>query len=144
MQRTDPYYVFQCRCISKHLSKRKAPKHEAGIFLHLKGLHYKHVTDSNQKFLALVIPKAWNTHCLWKYMTNLVTRELIHTYYLIKCQYYWKGMNKDIRKYIAICTLCHREKAKIQSYPLQMTEIPEWPFDKIAIDGNRMWNFQLR
>ena len=25
-------------------------------------------------------------------------------------------------------------KAKVQSYPLQMTEIPEQPFDKIAID----------
>ena len=43
-------------------------------------------------------------------------------------------MNKDIRKYIAHCTLCHREKAKVQAYPLQMTEIPEWHFDKIAID----------
>ena len=38
-------------------------------------------------------------------------------------------MNKDIRKYIAYCTICHREKAK-----LQMTEIPELPFDEIAID----------
>ena len=37
-------------------------------------------------------------------------------------------------KYIANSTLCHREKVKVQSYPLQMTEIPEWPFDKIAID----------
>ena len=27
-------------------------------FLHIKGLLYKHVMDSNQKFLALVIPKA--------------------------------------------------------------------------------------
>ena len=43
-------------------------------------------------------------------------------------------MNKDIRKYIANCTLCHREKAKVQAYPLQMTEIPGRPFDKIAID----------
>ena len=57
-----------------------------------------------------------------------------HTYCLIKCQYYWKGMNKDTRKYIANCTLCHREKAKVQAYPLQMTEIPDRPFDKIAID----------
>ena len=56
------------------------------------------------------------------------------TYGLIKWQYYWKGMKKDIRKYRANCTLCHREKAKVQSYPLQMTEIPELPFDKIAID----------
>ena len=43
-------------------------------------------------------------------------------------------MNKDIRKYIANCILCRRDKAKVQQYPLQMTEIPDRPFDKIAID----------
>ena len=43
-------------------------------------------------------------------------------------------MNKDIQKYIASCALCHREKTKIQNYPLQMTEIPNRPFNKIAID----------
>ena len=56
------------------------------------------------------------------------------TYCLINCQYYWKGMNKNIRKYIAQCALCCQEKAKVQAYPLQMTEIPECPFDKITID----------
>ena len=55
IQRTDPF----CKNISKHLSNGKAPKHEADLFLHIKGLLYKHVTDSNQKFMALVIPKAW-------------------------------------------------------------------------------------
>ena len=44
-------------------------------------------------------------------------------------------MNKDIQQYIANCTPCHTEKAKVQSYPLQMTEIPDRPFDKIAIDS---------
>ena len=43
-------------------------------------------------------------------------------------------MNKDIHKYIANCVLCRWEKAKVQQYPLQMTEIPDRPFDKIAID----------
>ena len=43
-------------------------------------------------------------------------------------------MNKDIQKYIAHCILCCGEKAKIQSYPLQMMEISDTPFDKIAID----------
>ena len=57
-----------------------------------------------------------------------------HTYCLIKHEYYWKGMNKDIRKCIANYALCHREKAKVQNYPLQMTEIPDHPFDKIAIN----------
>ena len=43
-------------------------------------------------------------------------------------------MNKDRRKYIANCTLCHREKAKVQVYPLQMTETLGRPFNKIVID----------
>ena len=43
-------------------------------------------------------------------------------------------MNKDIRKYIANCALCQHDKAKVQQYPLQMIEIPNRPFDKIAID----------
>ena len=43
-------------------------------------------------------------------------------------------MNKDIQKYIANCVLCRREKAKVQQYPLQMTDIPHSPFDKIAND----------
>ena len=43
-------------------------------------------------------------------------------------------MNKDIRKYIANCILCQREKAKVQHYSLQMMEIPDRLFDKIAID----------
>ena len=33
-----------------------------------------------------------------------------------------------------MCTLPQGKKAKIQHYPLQMTEIPDRPFDKIAID----------
>ena len=56
------------------------------------------------------------------------------SYCLIKYQYYWKGMTKDIHKYIVNCALCCWEKAKIQNYPLQMTEISNRPFDTIAID----------
>ena len=40
-----------------------------------------------------------------------------HICCLIKCHYYWKGMNKDIRKYIATCTLCHREKTQSPGLP---------------------------
>ena len=55
MQRTDSF----CKCISKCLSNGKALKHEIDLFLHVNGLLYKPVIDSNQKFLALVIPKSW-------------------------------------------------------------------------------------
>ena len=48
MQKTDPF----CKQISKWLSNGKAPKHKADLFLHVKGLLYKHVTDSNKKILG--------------------------------------------------------------------------------------------
>ena len=43
-------------------------------------------------------------------------------------------MNKDICKNITNCALCKREKVRTQIYPLQMTDILNIPFDKIAID----------
>ena len=130
MQKTDPF----CKCITKHLANRKAPQHETDLFTHSRGLLYKHIMDSRQKFLALVIPEFWKYIVLVEAHDKLGHQGNTHTYCLIKWQYYCKGMNKDIQKYITNCMFCHTEKAKIQNYPLQMTEIPNRPFDKIAID----------
>ena len=54
MQKTDLF----CKCILNCLSNGKALKHEADLFIHVKGLLYKHVTDSHQKFLALMNSRA--------------------------------------------------------------------------------------
>ena len=54
IQKTDPFY----KRISKWLSNGKALKHEMDIFTQVRGLLCKHVTDSGQKFLALIIPKS--------------------------------------------------------------------------------------
>ena len=89
--------------------------------------------DSGKQFLALVIPKSWKYTVLLE-AHNKLGQGNSCTYCLIKRQYYWKGMNKDIRKYIANCILCCREKAKVQHYPLEMMEILHRPFDKIATD----------
>ena len=50
--------ILFCKCISKHLSNGKAPQHETALFTHIRGLLYKHVMDSGQRFLPLVIPKS--------------------------------------------------------------------------------------
>ena len=60
MQKTDLF----CKRISKCLSNGKALKHETDIFTNVRGLLYKHITDSGQKFLALVIPKSWKYNIL--------------------------------------------------------------------------------
>ena len=43
-------------------------------------------------------------------------------------------MNEDFPRNITNCALCKREKARTQVYSLQMTDIPDRPFDNIAID----------
>ena len=129
MQKTDLF----CRRILKCLLNGKAPKHETDVFIISNRLLYKHITDSGMKFLALVIPKSWKYTVLVEAHNKLGHQGNTQMHCLIKRQYYWKGMNKDIHKCIATCALCHKEKAKIQKYLLQMTDIPNRPFNKIAI-----------
>ena len=95
----DPF----CKCISKRLLNGKAPHHKFDTFTHVKGLLYKHVSDVGKQFLALVIPKSWKFTILVEAHDKLGHQGNNCMYCLIKCQYYWKGMNKDIRKYIANC-----------------------------------------
>ena len=59
--------------------------------------------DSGKQFLALIILKCWKYTVLVEAHDKLGHQRNSHTYHLIKRQYYWKGMNKDIRKYIANC-----------------------------------------
>ena len=130
MQRTDPF----CKHISKCLLNDKAPSHKVDTLMYIKGLLYKYVMDSNKKFLALVISKSWCFTVLIEAHDKLGHQGIIRTYHLIKWKYYRAGMNKDIHKYITNFALCKRERARTQVYPLQMTDIPDRPFDKIAID----------
>ena len=90
--------------------------------------------DSNQKCLALVIPKSWHFTGLVEAYDKLGHQGVNRTYHLIKWQCYWKGMNNNICKYIDNCAMCKRERAWTQVYSLQMTDIPDRPFDKIAIN----------
>ena len=108
--------------------------HTTSLLVNMLSVSNTDVADSGQKFLAPVIPKSWKYTVLVEARDKLGHQGNTHTYCLIKCQYYWKGMNKDIWKYIANCTVYCREKAKIQNYPLQMMDIPDRPFDKIAIN----------
>ena len=134
MQRIDPFFKH----IFKWLLSGKAPLHDIDTFMHIEGLLYKHVMDSNKKFWPPVIHKSWCFTVLVEANDKLGHRGINRSYDLIKCLYYWKGMNKDIHKYISNCALCKREKERTLVFPLQMTDIPNRPFDKITIDLNNL------
>ena len=54
------------------------------FLLHIRGLLYKHITDSEQKFLALVIPKSWKYTVLVEAHNKLGHQGNTCTYCLIK------------------------------------------------------------
>ena len=130
MQLTDPF----CRHIMKRLLNKTAPEHELKTFFIHNGLLYRYASDHSKDFCALVIPKSWKYTILVETHDKMGHQGNNRTYSLIKRQYYWKGMAKDVKDYIQRCPTCHQEKAQVQLYPLHMTEIPDRPFDKIAMD----------
>ena len=58
--------------------------HGVDTFTHIQGLPYKHVMDSNQKFLALVIPKSQCFTVLVEAHDKLGLQGVYRTYHLIK------------------------------------------------------------
>ena len=64
------------------------------LFAQARGLLHKHITESGQKFLALVIPRSWKYTVLVEEHYKLGHQGNNYTYCLIKGQYYWKAMNK--------------------------------------------------
>ena len=102
MQLTDPF----CKCIVKRLLNKTSPEHELKTFFIHNGLLYRYALDHSKDFCALVIPK------VWRYMILVETHDKMghqgnnRTYSLIKLQYYWKGMAKDVKDYIQQCPAC--------------------------------------
>ncbi|GKF21740.1 putative reverse transcriptase domain-containing protein, partial [Tanacetum coccineum] len=57
-------------------------------------------------------------------------------YYDLRDMYWWPGMKKNIAEYVSRCLTCLKVKAEHQrpSGLLQQPEIPEWKWERIAMD----------
>ncbi|GJR92679.1 putative reverse transcriptase domain-containing protein [Tanacetum coccineum] len=57
-------------------------------------------------------------------------------YYDLRDLYWWPGMKRDIAEYVSRCLTCSKIKAEHQkpSGLLQQPEIPEWKWEKLAMD----------
>ncbi|GJW47299.1 putative reverse transcriptase domain-containing protein [Tanacetum coccineum] len=57
-------------------------------------------------------------------------------YYDLKDRYWWPGIKKDMAMYVSKCLTCLKVKAEHQrpSGLLQQPEIPEWKWERIAMD----------
>ena len=93
MQLTDPF----CKRIVKRLLNKTAPEHELKTFFIHNGLLYRYALDHSKVFCTLVIPKAWRYTILVETHDKMGHQGNNQMYSLIKRQYYWKGMAKDVK-----------------------------------------------
>ena len=111
LQRVDPF----CKHISKRLLSGKAPLHEINTFTHIKGLIYKHIMDSNQRFLALVITKSWHFTVLVEAHDKLGHQGINRTYRLVKCHYTGKAWTRILSN-TSIIVHCVKGKRQWHRY----------------------------
>lgn len=55
-------------------------------------------------------------------------------YELIKADYYWSGLYRDVLNYVETCVPCQTRTVKKTKVPLQTPEFVGWPGEKVAVD----------
>lgn len=56
-------------------------------------------------------------------------------YFKLRSKYYWKGMSRDIARFVRNCQKCQLNKVKIgQKEPMTITNTPQKPFDVVIVD----------
>ena len=101
------------------------------------GLLYK-IRTGNEINDCLVAPQTMKTKVMWTYHNAKMSGHQgpERTILLIKSNFYWKNMNKDITEYCNRCIPCHRRKRTTHRAraPLQVHDPLSYPYQKLHSD----------
>ncbi|UYV71900.1 hypothetical protein LAZ67_9000991, partial [Cordylochernes scorpioides] len=130
-QRKDPK-------ISKLIEETERFGAESKGYEMLKGTLYKKNFDPLGNQHLLVIPKHLRLELL-KSLHDAPTAGHLgfsKTYERVKNKYFWPGLLRDIRKYVAHCKECQRKKQSTQKPPGLLKAIPPAtsPFQRVGMD----------
>ena len=70
------------------------------------GILMKYVSDNKQCFEVIVVPPQLATLLLKLAQDDLDHNGTAHTYMILRCSYYWKGLKSFIDTYVKRCDLC--------------------------------------
>ena len=62
-------------------------------------------------------------------------RGAVNTYYRVRRQFKWSGMQRDLKQYVKTCPLCQKNKGGgVEKLPMIITDTAEKPFEKVFMD----------
>ncbi|UYV65155.1 K02A2.6-like [Cordylochernes scorpioides] len=112
-------------------------KSESGYKI-IDGILYRKNYDPMGKPWLLVVPKQMRVDILSEAHDAPMAGHLgfAKTYDRIRRKYFWPGLHRSVRQYVAHCRECQRRKGSTERPPGQLVPIPPVarPFQKIGID----------
>ena len=121
--------------LKARLGNGKATKTEQEHFLMIdKAVYYLSNADAEDPKLRLYIPESLEEMVTKQYHDFLGHMAVDKSYDTMRQKYYFPSMYKKLHAYIDRCVTCQTRSHKDSRPELQNTEIPPYPFAKIALD----------
>ena len=118
----------------KQLNENTASTHTTKKFVILEGILYYLSEKDTLSPLRLVIPKRLQSTVLSQLHNAQGHLGIQKTYHLINERYYWSGLLADVTKHVSDCVTCTTRALNKNHVPMQHSQIPQYPFEMIAID----------
>ena len=80
------------------------------------GILKRYIDDNKQRFEVIVLPQTLTQPALQLAHEGLGHNGIPQTYALLRCQYYLKGLNPSVTKYVKQCTLCQKHNKQVVKY----------------------------
>ena len=103
-------------------------------YLIIDQLLYYITNPDDDPIMRLYIPSHIKEYVITQYHDKNGHMGIQKVFETIKQKYFWPNMYKELYEYISNCMTCQMSSSKKTKVPLQETDIPPFPFAKIALD----------
>ena len=107
---------------------------EGQLYIIQNKLLKRYVTDGDNTYEAIVLPRALIAHILKMAHDNLGHNGTHRTYMLLKRLYYWKGLKPSVAKHIQRCYQCQRRNNQVVKYATLHFDVATFPMQFISMD----------
>ena len=94
----------------------------------------RYITDGDNKYETIVLPRALTAQILRMAHDNLGHNGTHRTYMLLKRLYYWKGLKLSVAKHIQRCYQCQRRNKQVVKYATLHFDVAIFPMQFISMD----------
>ena len=107
---------------------------EGQLYIIQNKLLKRYVTDGDNTYETIVLPRALIAQILKMAHDNLGHNGTHRTYMLLKRLYYWKGLKPSVAKHIQRCYQCQRRNKQVVKYATLHFDVATFPMQFISMD----------